>query len=102
MFEGAVMKKRIHHRNPLLMKIRGDLASRTSWKIGHMDPSGMITKDWLSVAIRDGEDRIHQYSIKEVEHEIIISGPVPLTLSKDTEQLSDLIHLHLLAHSRFI
>lgn len=96
------MKKRIYHRNPLLMKLRSDLASRTSWKIGHMDPSGVITNDWLSVAIRDSEDRVHQYSVKVVDDEVIISGPVPLTLSKNADQLPDLIHLHLLAHSRFI
>lgn len=96
------MKKRIHYRNSLLIKLRNDLASRTSWKIGHMDPSGLITNDWLSVAIRDGDDRVHQYSIKVVEDEIVISGPVPLPLDKDTEQLFDLVHLHLLAHSRFI
>lgn len=96
------MKKPIHHRNPLLVKLRSDLASRTSWKIGHMDPSGLITNDWLSVAIRDNEDRVHQYSIKVVDAEIVVSGPVPLILDKNTEQLSDLIYLHLLAHSRFV
>lgn len=84
------------------MKLRSDLASRTSWKIGHMDPSGVITNDWLSVAIRDSGDRVHQYSVKIVDDEVIISGPVPLILSKNAEQLFDLIHLHLLAHSRFI
>ena len=95
-------KNPIHHRNPLLINIRQDLASQTSWKIRHMDPSGMISNDWLSVAIRDDEDRVHQYSIKVVEDEVIISGPVPITVSKNAEQLFDLIHLHLLAHSRFI
>lgn len=95
-------KNPIHHRNPLLMRLRADLSSRTSWKIEHKDPSGLITNDWLSVAIRDTEERVHQYSIKLVEDEITVSGPVPLTVDKDTEQLFDLIHLHLMAHSRFI
>lgn len=96
------MKKRIHYRNHFLIKLRNELTSRSTWKIEHMDPSGLITKDWLSVAIRDSEDRIHQYSIKAVEDEIIISGPVPLTLDRNTDQIFDLVHLHLLAHSRFI
>lgn len=95
-------KKPIYHRNSILMELRRDLESNTNWKIRHMDPSGMITNDWLSVAIRDGEDRVHQYSIKVVDDEIIVSGPVPLALSKNAGQLFDLIHLHLLAHSRFI
>lgn len=95
-------KKPIHHRNTLLIDLRQDLASRTSWKIRHMDPSVMITNDWLSVAIRDDEDRVHQYSVKVVEDEVVISGPVPMTVKKNAEQLFDLVHLHLLAHSRFI
>lgn len=95
-------KKPIHYRNPLLMELRRDLESHTSWKIRHMDPSGVITNDWLSVAIRDDEDRVHQYSIKIVDDEIVVSGPVPLTVSKNAGQIFDLIHLHLLAHSRFI
>lgn len=95
-------KNPIHHRNPLLMKLRADLASHTSWKIEHRDPSGVISHDWLAIAIRDAEDRVHQYSVKVVEDDIIVSGPVPLTLDKNTGQLFDLIHLHLLAHSRFI
>jgi hypothetical protein len=95
-------KSPIHHRNPLLMKLRADLLSRSSWKIEHKDPSDKVAKDWLSVAIRDVEDRIHQYSVKVVEDEVIVNGPVPLILDKNKGQLVDLIHLHLMAHSRFI
>ena len=84
------------------MGLRLDLACRTSWQIRHVDSSAAIPNDWLSVAIRDNEGRTHLYAIKEVDEDVVVSGPVPLTLSKNTEQLSDLIHLHLLAHSRFV